>query len=181
MSCWLVSTLSDTQSGFSNHTAHVLPGGRGPRGDLHRAEHAVCSHPPPTLHLLVIWCEMELKLDRITPKQSLSPNFPCDMPQFAHFYSLINTRWETFWQPRSIQTCLQWPREDTAYTNAVQKHKREWDIENRYLERVKTFWAAPSEIFRNWHVDSLGKHSTIKLRRRGYILWGEMHCNVLFF
>ncbi len=30
-SCWLVSTLSDTQSGFSNHTAHVLPGGRGPR------------------------------------------------------------------------------------------------------------------------------------------------------
>jgi len=41
------------------------------------------------------------------------------------------------------------------------KHKREWDtgvmyvfiFQCRYLEHVKTFWAALSDFFGHWHVD----------------------------
>ncbi len=183
MSCWLVSALSDIQSGSSNHTAHVVPGGRGPRGDLHRAECAVCSHPPPTLHLLVIWCEMELKLGRITPNSNyhrISPATCLSSHTYQHkVRDILTARVNTDMPSVTQRHCMH---------KRCSKTQREWDTENmyififlcRYLERVKTFWAFPSEIIRNWHVDSLGKHSTIKLRWRVYNLCGEMHSSATF-
>lgn len=48
----------------------------------------------------------------------------------------------------------------------------------RYLDRVKTFWAALSTCQCPKKFDSLSKHSTIKLRWRDYVLCGEMHSSV---
>lgn len=91
--------------------------GTGGRPPAHQTRCLLPSTTYATLPHYVMW--NGIKAGLYYPQTVITLEFPPWHPSPHTLYSLINTRWETSWQPRSMKTYLYWPRERAAYTNTA--------------------------------------------------------------